>query len=71
MNGNIKITVKGTFGSAEASYSAAEGGHAYAISRAIYFLMALFAKSIVLDHDLATQGVHPEISDFGKKAPKE
>ncbi len=68
--GQITIKVEGTFGQAEATYSAQEGGHAYAISRAIYFLMALFSKAISLDHDLHSEGVHPDISDFGKKAPK-
>lgn len=68
--GQITVKFSGTFGDSEASYSAQEGGHAYAISRAIYFLMAGFAKSVTLDHDLHETGVHPELSDFGKKAPK-
>ena len=68
--GQITVKFSGSFGDSEASYSAQEGGHAYAISRAMYFLMQKIAKSIQLDHALHTGDEHPEISPFGHKAPK-
>jgi len=69
--GQVTVKFSGSFGDSEASYSAQEGGHAYAISRAFYFLMQKLASSIKLDHELHMKGEYPEISDFGQKAPKQ
>jgi hypothetical protein len=69
--GQVTVKFEGTFGVGEASYSAQEGGHAYAISRAIYYLMAALAKAIVLDHDLHENGSYPDQSGFGRKKAKE
>lgn len=68
--GQITVKFSGSFGNSEASYSAEEGGHAYAISRAFYFLLQKMATAIRIDHDLHGQGEHPELADFGKKAAK-
>ena len=68
--GQITIKTTGSFGDSEANYSAQEGGHAYALSRALFFILQKVAKAISLDHALHTGDEHPEISDFGKKAPK-
>ncbi len=69
--GQVTIKFEGSFGTSEATYSAQEGGHAYAISRAMYFLMAFIAKAIKLDHDNHSRDCHPGISAFGEKAPKQ
>ena len=68
--GQVTIKFSGSFGDSEASYSAEEGGHAYAISRAFYFVMQKLASAIKLDHELHAKGEHPTLSDFGNKAPK-
>ena len=68
--GQITVKFSGSFGEAEASYSAQEGGHAYAISRAFYFLLAGLAKAIKLDHKLQAEDIRPDLSDFGEKAGK-
>ena len=68
--GQITIKTSGSFGDSEATYSAQEGGHAYALQRALFFILQKIAKAITLDHALHEAGDHPEISDFGKKAPK-
>jgi hypothetical protein len=69
--GQVTVKFSGSFGDSEASYSAEEGGHAYAISRAFYFLLSGMAKAIKVDHDLHSQNVHPDRSAFGTKAPKQ
>ena len=68
--GQVTVKFSGSFGDSEASYSAEEGGHAYAISRAFYFLLAGMAKAIKLDHYLQSQNEQPSVSAFGTKAPK-
>lgn len=68
--GQVTVKFSGSFGNSEASYSAQEGGHAYAISRAFYFLLAKMATAIKIDHDLHSQNVHPDLSAFGTKAGK-
>lgn len=69
--GQVTVKFSGSFGNSEASYSAEEGGHAYAISRAFYFLLAKMATAIKIDHDLHGQNTHPPLSAFGTKAPKQ
>jgi hypothetical protein len=68
--GQVTVKFSGSFGDHEASYSAEEGGHAYAISRALGFLMVRLSSGIRLDHKLHREGIKPESSDFGTKAPK-
>lgn len=68
--GQITIKFEGSFGNSETSFSAQEGGHAYALSRAFYFLMQKMAGSIKRDHDLHAQDTHPALSAFGCKASK-
>jgi hypothetical protein len=63
--GQITIKLEGSFGSEEIQYTATEGGHAYAIVRAIHWLIARSPKAIVLDHQLHDKGDRPPESDFG------
>lgn len=68
--GKITIKTEGTFGVSEATYSAEEGGHAYALQRGMFFILQKMAGGIKLDHKLAAEGLDPNISDFGCKKPK-
>lgn len=66
--GQITVKFEGSFGDHEACYSAEEGGHSYAIARALGFLMIQLSKAIRLDHELHSEGTYPSRSDFGEKA---
>jgi hypothetical protein len=66
--GRITVTVEGSFGDyGTKEFSAEEGGHAYALTRAIGFLFVVMSKAIRLDHDLHEKGTHPPRSAFGTK----
>ena len=67
MMGKITIKIEGSFGKAdEKVFSAEQGGHAYALTRAIGMLFARMSPAIRLDHDSHEQGDHPKVR-FGYK----
>jgi len=64
--GMISIKIEGSFGDKGTSvFSAEEGGHAYAITRAVAYLMINMKDAIKLDHKLHDEGSRPPKSDFG------
>lgn len=64
--GQVTITLEGSFGAEQIQYTATEGGHAYALIRAIHWLIARSPKAIQLDHQLHDSGDRPPGSDFGR-----
>lgn len=68
--GQIVIQMQGSFPEAKRGIqfttSAEEGGHAFALSRAITYLNRQFPEAIRLDHQLQAKGEHPPQSDFGE-----
>jgi hypothetical protein len=68
--GKITIKTEGSFGISESTYSAEEGGHAYALQRGMFFILQKMAGAIKLDHKLHGEGDTPPISDYGCKKPK-
>ncbi len=65
--GQIYIRMSGSFGKAEEKiFDAREGGHAYALTRAIGFLFARMSPMIRKDHELHEKGEHPK-TPFGHK----
>jgi hypothetical protein len=66
--GIVTIKIEGSFGEPdEKTFSAQEGGHAYALTRAIGFLFARMSPAIRKDHELHEAGEHPDSSPFGHK----
>ena len=64
--GEITIKIAGSFTNKHGSViSAAEGGHAMAINRAIMHLLAELPAAIRLDHKLHDESQHPD-PDFGE-----
>lgn len=64
--GMVSVTIKGSFGDKGTSeFSAEEGGHAYALTRAISYLMLQMGDAIKMDHMLHGQGTHPPKSAYG------
>jgi len=62
----ITVTIQGSFGKhSTKTFSAMEGGHAMAISRAMAHLVDEMPHAIRLDHKLAAEGEKPPTSDFG------
>ena len=67
MMGKITIKIEGSFGKAdEKVFSAEQGGHAYALTRAIGMLFARMSPAIKQDHENHEQGNHP-MTNFGHK----
>jgi hypothetical protein len=65
--GMVTVQIRGSFGNKpDAQYSAMEGGHAFAITRAIQHLADQLPFAIRLDHELARAGDKPPVSDFGQ-----
>lgn len=66
--GMITIKIEGSFPgkNEEKQFSAEQGGHAYALTRAIGFLFARMSPSIRQDHANHQDGSHPE-TPFGHK----
>ena len=65
--GKITIKIEGSFGKPdEKVFSAEEGGHAYALTRAIGMLFARMSPAIRTDHDNHAAGSHPE-TPWGRK----
>jgi hypothetical protein len=64
--GMITIQIHGSFGiNAVESFSAEEGGHQFALTRAMQFLLSRMQVAIMTDHELARSGQRPPRSDFG------
>lgn len=64
--GMISIDIRGSFGAPKAEkFSAMEGGHAFALTRAIQFLLSQMQEAIMRDHQLHAEGEKPPKSDFG------
>ena len=64
--GQINIQIRGSFGNKpDFSVSAMEGGHAFAVTRAIQHLVSQLQPAIMLDHQLERDGEKPPKSDFG------
>ena len=64
--GMVSIEIKGSFGNKPPQqFSAMEGGHAFAITRAIQYLVSQLQAAIMLDHQLERDGEKPPKSDFG------
>jgi hypothetical protein len=63
----ITVTLRGSFGplNGTTEFSAMEGGHALAITRAIQSLTDAMPRAIQMDHKLASEGQKPPTSDFG------
>lgn len=67
--GMVTIQIRGSFGNKpDTTFSAMEGGHAYALARAIAYLTAEMDRAIQLDHELHDAGQRPPNADFGKRA---
>jgi len=65
--GQITIKIEGSFGKPEEKqFSAEQGGHAYALTRAIGFLFARMSPAIRQDHKNHEEGKHPT-TEFGYK----
>ena len=68
--GMVSVKIAGSFGNkGEAHFSAKEGGHAYALTRAIAYLVKQMESSIVKDHALHTAEDFPK-SPFGTSGVK-
>jgi hypothetical protein len=68
--GTITIQIRGSFGNKpDACFTALEGGHAFALTRAIQHLVSQMQTAIILDHALQTDGEKPPRSDFGMLPP--
>ncbi len=67
--GQITIKIEGSFvdsgQASESIFFAEEGGHAYALTRAVALLLLGMGRAIKLDHSLHDKGDHPPKSDFG------
>lgn len=64
--GMIHIQIRGSFGNKpDVTFSAMEGGHAFAVTRAIQHLVSQLQPAILLDHQLERDGEKPPKSDFG------
>ncbi len=62
----ISVKIEGSFGNlGTAEFSALEGGHAYALTRAISHLMLQMGPAIRKDHELHDRGDKPPASPFG------
>ena len=65
--GIVVVRIQGSFGFKEDRlFSAEQGGHATAISRAIKLLSDRLPEAIALDHKLHSEGVTPKLS-WGKE----
>lgn len=65
--GMVNVVIRGSYGKAhDKTFSAMEGGHALALSRAITFLSQQMPLAIQLDHKLAADGDKPPQADFGR-----
>jgi hypothetical protein len=64
--GMVSIQIAGSFGNPKSvTFSAMEGGHAFALTRAIQFLVSQMQEGIMRDHALHADGEKPPKSDFG------
>ncbi len=63
--GRITIKVEGSFGEDGVEFTATEGGHTYALTRAIHWLILKQSRAIILDHELHDKGERPPEAEFG------
>jgi hypothetical protein len=64
--GMVTIDIRGSFGGQKhETFSAMEGGHAFALTRAIQFLVSQMQEAIMRDHQLHNEGEKPPKSGFG------
>ena len=69
--GMVSVDITGSFGNkGKVHFSAEEGGHAYALTRAIAYLVTQMAGAIVKDHELHDAGDYPQTA-FGTSGAKE
>jgi hypothetical protein len=62
----VAIQIRGSFGNKpDVTFSALEGGHALALTRAIQHLTSLLPDAIQNDHKCHSDGIHPPKCDFG------
>jgi hypothetical protein len=64
--GMVSIKTSGSLPNLSLTITAQEGGHAFALQRAIDALLNMMPDAIILDHRLQDEGERPPISDFGK-----
>lgn len=65
--GMVAIQIRGSFGNKpNVTFSAMEGGHALALTRAIEYLTSQLPAAIQADHRLHDGGDRPPKSDYGK-----
>ena len=65
--GMITVQIRGSFGTKpDAQFSATEGGHAYALTGAIAYLVTQMGSAIRKDHALHDKSQHPD-PDFGER----
>ena len=58
--GMVNVSVTGSFGvKTNRSFCAEEGGHAFALQRAIKALVDLLPDAIAQDHDCQSKGITP------------
>ena len=69
--GTVNVEVLGSFTKKLiVQYSVEEGGHAFAITRAISDLTEILPAAIALDHKLAKDNIVPSQSPFGTSPEK-
>jgi len=65
--GQVRVEIAGSFKDAgTVVFSATEGGHAFALQRAIEFLVSKQPAAIRQDHQLHTECTFPPASGYGK-----
>jgi hypothetical protein len=64
--GIITVKTSGSLPNLSLTVTAQEGGHAFALYRAIDVLLNMMPDAIAMDHRLQDEGERPPISDFGK-----
>lgn len=65
--GQVRIEIAGSFKDAgTVVFSAEEGGHAFALQRALWFLVGKLPSAIRQDHESHTVGSFPPASSFGR-----
>ncbi len=68
--GMVRVQIDGSFSDrVDVTFPAEEGGHAFALTRAIETLVSHLPDAIRMDHSLAAEGEHPPCSPFGEAAP--
>lgn len=64
--GQVRVVIAGSFGGYhDNTFSAEDGGHALALTRAMRELVSMMPHAIRLDHELHASGDHPPGTPFG------